>query len=66
MGNETEEIEDLHSLGIDPSKKSELNDKKELAELADIIKQSMYHDYKMAFSKEGQDHEEEAKSTVNI
>lgn len=28
MGNETEEIEDLYSLGIDPRKKSELNDKK--------------------------------------
>ena len=66
MGNETEEIEDLCSLGIDPRKKNELNDKNELAELADNIKQSMYHDYKVAFSKEGEKHEAEAKSTVNI
>lgn len=65
MGNGTE-VEELYSLGIDPRKKNELNDEKELAELAENIKQSMYQDYKTAFSKEGQKHEEEAKSTVNI
>ena len=65
MGNDTE-VEELYSLGIDPRKKNELNDERELAELAENIKQSMYQDYKTAFSKKGQEHEEEAKSTVNI
>lgn len=62
--NEIEEIVDLYSLGIDPRRKNDLNDKQELAELAENIKQSMYHDYKTAFGREGDRHEEEAKSTV--
>ena len=62
--NEIEEIVDLYSLGIDARKKNDLNDKRELAELAENLKQSMYHDYKTAFGKEGDRHEEEAKSTV--
>jgi predicted MPP superfamily phosphohydrolase len=57
-------IADLHSLGVHTKRKTELNDEKELAELADNIKQSMIHDYKVAYSKKGDELEEEAKSTI--
>jgi DNA repair ATPase RecN len=56
---------ELNSLGIEPKQKNELNDnKEELENLADIIKQAMYHDYKVAYSEEGDAHKEEARSTV--
>ena len=57
---------ELRSLGIHPKQKNELNDKEELQGLADSIKQSMYQDYKTAYSKDGDEHKEEAKATVNI
>jgi hypothetical protein len=45
---------ELDSLGIEPKQKKELNDdKEELEKLADIIKQSMFQDYKVAYSEEG-------------
>jgi hypothetical protein len=45
---------ELGSLGIEPKRKKELNDdKEELENLADIIKQSMFQDYKVAYSEEG-------------
>ena len=45
---------ELESLGIEPKRKKELNDnKEELENLADIIKQAMFHDYKVAYSEEG-------------
>jgi hypothetical protein len=45
---------ELESLGIEPKRKKELNDnKEELENLADIIKQSMFQDYKVAYSEEG-------------
>ena len=45
---------ELESLGIEPKPKKELNDnKEELENLADIIKQSMFQDYKVAYSEEG-------------
>ena len=36
----------------------------ELHELADAIKQSMYEDYKLAYSDEGGKYEVEAKATL--
>ncbi|MDQ4066898.1 MAG: hypothetical protein M3114_04865 [Thermoproteota archaeon] len=59
---------ELESLGIEPKrKKKELNDnKEELENLADIIKQSMFQDYKVAYSDEGHAHKEEAQSTVTV
>ena len=60
---------ELHSLGIiDPKrKKKDLNDnKEELENLADIIKQAMFQDYKLAYSEEGDAHKEEAESTVAV
>ena len=58
---------ELESLGIEPKQKKELNDnKEELENLADIIKQAMFQDYKVAYSEEGDAHKEEAESTVTI
>jgi hypothetical protein len=52
---------ELNSLGIEPKQKNELNDKEELENLADIIKQAMFQDYKIAYSEEGDMHKEEAQ-----
>ena len=60
---------ELHSLGIvDPKrKKKELKDnKEELENLADNIKQAMFQDYKLAYSEKGDAHTEEAESTVTV
>jgi hypothetical protein len=60
---------ELHSLGIvDPRrKKKELKDnKEELKNLADNIKQAMFQDYKLAYSDKGDAHTEEAESTVTV
>ena len=40
--------------------------KKNLKNLADIIKQAMFQDYKIAYSEEGDAHKEEAQSTVTV
>ena len=42
---------ELDSLGIEPKRKTELNDAEELEKLADIIKQAMFQDYKVAIVK---------------
>jgi hypothetical protein len=57
---------ELDSLGIEQKEKIELNDEEELENLADIIKQAMFQDYKVAYSKEGDAHKEEAESTVTV
>jgi hypothetical protein len=58
---------ELYSLGIvDPKRKRELNDKEELENLADIIKQAMFQDYKTAYSEKGDTHKEEPESTVTV
>jgi hypothetical protein len=58
---------ELYSLGIvDPKQKKELNDDEELENLADIIKQAMFQDYKVAYSEKGDAHKEEAQSTVTV
>ena len=57
---------ELRSLGIEPEPTNELNDKKELQNLADNVKDSMFQDYKTAYSKKGDQFKEEAKSTVDI
>ena len=41
-------LNELDSLGIEPKQKKELNDDEELENLADIIKQAMFQDYKVA------------------
>ncbi len=57
---------ELDSLGIEPKRNTELNDEEELEKLADIIKQAMFQDYKVAYSEEGDAHKEEAQSTVTV
>jgi hypothetical protein len=57
---------ELDSLGIEPKRKTELNDEEELEKLADIIKQAMFQDYKVAYSEKGDAHKEEAQSTVTV
>ena len=57
---------ELDSLGIEPKRKTELNDEEELEKLADIIKQAMIQDYKVAYSEKGDAHKEEAQSTVTV
>jgi hypothetical protein len=41
---------ELKSLGIEPRRQNELNDKEELEALAEIIKEVYYQDYKTAYS----------------
>ena len=58
---------ELCSLGIlEPKQKKELNDDEELEKLADIIKQAMFQDYKMAYSEKGDAFKEEAESTLTV
>ena len=57
---------ELCSLGIEPKRKTELNDKEENENLSDIIKQSMFQDYKIAYREKGDVHKEEANSTVTV
>jgi hypothetical protein len=57
---------ELDSLGIEPKQKKESNDDEELEKLADIIKQAMFQDYKIAYSEKGSEHKEEAQSTVTV
>jgi hypothetical protein len=57
---------ELDSLGIEPKQKKESNDDEELENLADIIKQAMFQDYKVAYSEGANEHKEEAQSTVTI
>jgi hypothetical protein len=61
---------ELDSLGIEPKQKKESNDDddddEELENLADIIKQAMFQDYKVAYSEKGREHKEEAQSTVTV
>ena len=57
---------ELDSLGIEPKQKNELNDDEELENLADIIKEAMFQDYKVAYREKGDAHKEEAQSTVTV
>jgi uncharacterized protein YgfB (UPF0149 family) len=59
---------ELHSLGIsEPKENKELNEnKEELENLADIIKQSMFQDYKIAYSEKGDVLKEEAQATLAV
>ncbi len=58
---------ELDSLGIEQKQKKDLDDnKEELENLSDIIKQAMFQDYKVAYSEEGDAHKEEAESTVTV
>jgi hypothetical protein len=49
---------ELRSLGITPKDKNEPNDVQELGDLTDNIKQTLYQEYKSAYSKESEEKEE--------
>jgi hypothetical protein len=58
---------ELLSLGIAaPKEKKELDDKEELQNLSDSIKQAMFQAHKLAYGDKGDTHTEEAKSTVTV
>ncbi len=57
---------ELESLGVEPKRKNQLNDKEELQNLSDNIKQTMFQDYKVAYSEQGDVSKEEATSTVTV
>lgn len=57
---------DLRSLGIEPTRKNELNDEEELQNLADNIKDSMYQDYKTAYGAKGDQFKDETRSTAGV
>ncbi|MDQ4101675.1 MAG: hypothetical protein M3115_05765 [Thermoproteota archaeon] len=55
---------ELHSLGIESKQSREIEDKEELENLSDNIKQAMFQDYKLAYSHEGDLYKEESESTL--
>lgn len=59
-----DELKELQSLGINAKDARLKNNKKELAAFADVIKKSMYEDYKLAYSDKGDEHEQETKATI--
>jgi hypothetical protein len=44
-------LNELDSLGIVPKNTNELNDKQEISDLSENIKQILYQDYKTAYSE---------------
>ena len=59
-------LAELLSLGIPSTRTNDLNDEFELAELAENIRQAMFHDYKLAYSEKGEIHQMEAESTIRL
>jgi hypothetical protein len=52
---------ELRSLGIEPKRKNELNDREELQALTDNIKQNYYQDYKTAYDSKNEEIELEPR-----
>jgi hypothetical protein len=50
---------ELKSLGIEPRRQNELNDKEELQALAESIKAVYYQDYKTAYSSSSQGNDDD-------
>ena len=65
-GNKEYLKNELESLGVEPKRKNQLNDEEELQNLSDNIKQTMFQDYKVAYSEQGDVRKEEATSTVTV
>ena len=55
---------ELRTLGLHLKRDNDLNHMEDLEYLADVIKQSMYEDYKLAYSKDGDKHKDEAEATI--
>ena len=54
---------ELKSLGIEPRRQNELNDKEELQALAEIIKEAYFQDYKAAYSSNSNNNNNNNNST---
>jgi hypothetical protein len=54
---------ELKSLGIEPRRQNELNDKEELQALAEIIKEVYFQDYKAAYSSNSNSNGDNNNST---
>ncbi|MDQ4101815.1 MAG: hypothetical protein M3115_06475 [Thermoproteota archaeon] len=58
---------ELKSLGIEPKRQNEFNDKEELESLADIIKEVYFQEYKTAYGDyEGSSSSNSGKNNNNI
>jgi hypothetical protein len=58
---------ELESLGIEAKRKNELiNNKEELEQLADNIKQAMFQDYKTGYSEKDEEHKDVVGSTLTV
>ena len=44
-------LSELQSLGVSPKRKNDMNDKKELQDLSENIKQKLYKEYKAAYAE---------------
>jgi hypothetical protein len=44
-------LAELRSLGVDAKTRNDLNDEKELHDMADNIKRSLYQEYKKAYAR---------------
>lgn len=62
--NVWEELKELASLGVKAKDGSLKVSKQELAALAEVIKKSMYQNYKLAYGDRGERYEEESKAAV--
>lgn len=63
---DSRQVIELQSLGIVSARMNDLNDEEELERLTECIKESMYQDYKLAYSEKGDGHKAEAESTVTV
>jgi CHASE3 domain sensor protein len=51
MNNIDQWLSELQSLGVSPKRKNSMNDKKELRDLTENIKQELYQEYKAAYAE---------------
>jgi hypothetical protein len=56
---------ELKSLGIEPRRQNDLNDKEELQALAEIIKEVYFQDYKAAYSSNSNNNNNSTSSPAN-
>lgn len=56
---------ELKSLGIEPRRQNDLNDKEELQALAEIIKEVYFQDYKAAYSSNSTGNNNSSSSPAN-
>ena len=57
---------DLRSLGVEPNRINTLNDTTELQALVNNLKQTMYEDYKLAYSPKGEYYQDEVLACTTV